>query len=151
MSSMNFPTMPQVSAAILKNDTKMVWRARASAPTKANTRRKPISAAAANTNIDPSFHDRSAFRKLQSHRAIKMFSAVVLAVLDDAIADQNKNGSGEENIKRWARSRDGREVMTCAGIDPNERVVENLAAFVSRGTRTSKSLNREECRRRAEN
>jgi hypothetical protein len=48
----------------------------------------------------------------------------VLAALDDAIADDKKYGNGPEQIARWARSRDGREVLSCAGIDPNERVVK---------------------------
>ena len=38
-----------------------------------------------------------------------------------------------------------RAVQTlCAGIDPSERVVRNMAAFVSRGMRISRSLSREE-------
>ncbi|MEM9032755.1 MAG: DUF6280 family protein, partial [Pseudomonadota bacterium] len=48
----------------------------------------------------------------------------------------------------WARSRDGREVLTCAGIDPNERVVTGLMDFVAKGVRTSVALSREESERR---
>ncbi|MEL7177901.1 MAG: DUF6280 family protein, partial [Pseudomonadota bacterium] len=51
---------------------------------------------------------------------------------------------------RWARSRDGREVLSCAGIDPNERVVEGLMEFVSKGIRTSVALSREESERRSQ-
>ena len=47
-----------------------------------------------------------------------------------------------------ARSRDGREVLSCAGIDPNERVVSGLMEFVSKGVRTSVALSREESERR---
>ena len=68
--------------------------------------------------------------------------------LDDAIADDKKYGNGPEQIARWARSRDGREVLTCAGIDPNERVVKGLMEFVSKGVRTSVALSREESERR---
>jgi len=57
----------------------------------------------------------------QGIRARKLFAGVVLAALDDAIADDKKYGNGPEQIARWARSRDGREVLSCAGIDPNER------------------------------
>ena len=46
------------------------------------------------------------------------------------------------------RSRDGREVLSCAGIDPNERVVEGLMEFVAKGIRTSVALSREESERR---
>ena len=68
------------------------------------------------------FVDASAFNTEQGNRARKLFAAVVLAALDDAIADDRKYGNGPEQIARWARSRDGREVLSCAGIDPNAPV-----------------------------
>ena len=77
------------------------------------------------------FVDGTAFNNEQGNRARKLFAAVVLAALDDAIADDKKYGNGPEQIARWARSRDGREVLSCAGIDPNERVVEGLMEFVT--------------------
>ena len=67
------------------------------------------------------FVDGTAYNNEQGNRARKLFAAVVLAALDDAIADDKKYGNGPEQIARWARSRDGREVLSCAGIDPNER------------------------------
>jgi hypothetical protein len=94
--------------------------------------------------------DKWAFTNDQGIRARKLFAAVVLAALDDAIADDKKFGNGEETIARWARSRDGREVLSCAGIEPNERVVEGLKRFVRNGIRTSVALSREEMERRAE-
>ncbi|TDL84310.1 elongation factor P [Palleronia sediminis] len=94
------------------------------------------------------FVDGTAFNHEQGNRARKLFAAVVLAALDDAIADDKKYGNGPEQIARWANSRDGREVLTCAGIDPNDRVVKGLMAFVSRGVRTSVALSREESERR---
>ncbi len=84
--------------------------------------------------------DKQSFAAEQGARARKMFAAVVLAALDDAIADQRKNGSGVEAIARWARSRDGRDVLMCAGIDPNERTVKGMMEFVGRGIRTSVAL-----------
>jgi len=95
------------------------------------------------------FVDGAAVSQEQGTRARKLFAAVVLAALDDAIADDRKYGNGPDQIARWARSRDGREVLTCAGIDPNERVVEGLMEFVSKGVRTSVALSREESERRA--
>ena len=92
--------------------------------------------------------DATAFNYEQGSRARKLFAAVVLAALDDAIADDKKYGNGPEQIARWARSRDGREVLTCAGVDPNERVVLGLMEFVGRGVRTSVALSREESERR---
>ncbi|REC56335.1 elongation factor P [Rhodosalinus sediminis] len=94
------------------------------------------------------FVDGTAFSAEQGMRARKLFAAVVLAALDDAIADDRKYGNGPDQIARWARSRDGREVLSCAGIDPTERVVEGLMAFVARGVRTSVALSREESERR---
>ncbi|SMH53619.1 DUF6280 family protein [Maritimibacter sp. HL-12] len=92
--------------------------------------------------------DGTAFNHEQGNRARKLFAAVVLAALDDAISDDKKYGNGPEQIARWARSRDGREVLSCAGIDPNERVVKGLMDFVSNGVRTSVALSREESERR---
>ena len=94
------------------------------------------------------FVDGTAFNHEQGQRARKLFAAVVLAALDDAIADDKKYGNGPDQIARWARSRDGREVLSCAGIDPNERVVKGLMEFVSKGVRTSVALSREESERR---
>ncbi len=92
--------------------------------------------------------DATAYNHEQGQRARKLFAAVVLAALDDAIADDKKYGNGPEQIARWARSRDGREVLSCAGIDPNERVVSGLMSFVAAGVRTSVALSREESERR---
>ena len=59
------------------------------------------------------FVDGTAFNNEQGNRARKLFAAVVLAALDDAIADDKKYGNGPEQIARWARSRDGR--VACVG------------------------------------
>lgn len=99
-------------------------------------------------NMMRDFVDGTAFNNEQGNRARKLFAAVVLAALDDAIADDKKYGNGPEQIARWARSRDGREVLSCAGIDPNERVVAGLMEFVGKGVRTSVALSREESERR---
>lgn len=92
--------------------------------------------------------DKAAINLEQGQRARKLFSAVVLAALDDAIADNKKYGNGSEQISRWAHSRDGREVLSCAGIDPSDRVIEGLVKFVDNGVRTSVALSREENERR---
>ena len=52
------------------------------------------------------FVDGTAFNNEQGNRARKLFAAVVLAALDDAIADDKKYGNGPDQIARWARSRD---------------------------------------------
>ena len=91
----------------------------------------------------------TAIKNDQGSRAQRLFAAVVLAALDDAIADDKKYGNGAEQIVRWARSRDGREVLMCAGIDPNERCINGMVEFVNRGIRTSVALSREESERQA--
>ena len=53
------------------------------------------------------FVDRKAFTNEQGDRARKLFSAVVLAALDDAIEDDKRYGNGPEQIARWARSSNG--------------------------------------------
>lgn len=93
--------------------------------------------------------DNSALKNDQGARAQRLFAAVVLAALDDAIADDRKYGNGPEQIARWARSRDGREVLMCAGIDPNERCISGMIEFVKKGIRTSVALSREESERQA--
>lgn len=86
--------------------------------------------------------DALAWGQAQGDRARKLFSAVVLAVLDDAVRDEKKlgEGMGVDSVTRWARSKDGRLVLSCAGIDPTERAVKGLAAFVQRGERVSSAL-----------
>ncbi|HSF94843.1 MAG TPA: DUF6280 family protein [Thermohalobaculum sp.] len=83
-----------------------------------------------------------AFVNDQGARARKLFSAVVLAALDDAIREEKINGTGAESLARWARSRDGREVLNCAGIDPNDRAIDGMVAFVLKGIRVSAALRR---------
>ena len=81
--------------------------------------------------------DMNAFTDEQGRRARKLFSAVVLAALDDAIAEQKKSGTGVDAIGAWARSADGRIILNNAGIDPNERTVKGMMAFVERGIKST--------------
>lgn len=82
----------------------------------------------------------------QLHQAQKMrsmWAEVVLAALDDAISEDRALRTGSASIARWARSRDGQEVLNNAGIDPNERVVAGLQAFVQNGVSTARALSRD--------
>lgn len=81
--------------------------------------------------------DIISFKAEQAKRAQKMFAAVVLAALDDAILDEKKHGNGVQGIALWARSKDGRLIMNSAGLEPNERTITNMQAFVRRGIRTT--------------
>lgn len=86
--------------------------------------------------------DIQSFTHEQGVRARKLFAAVVLAALDDAIRDEKKYGPGHgaEGIARWARSRDGSDVLTNAGIEVNERSINGMVEFVKRGVRVSSAL-----------
>ena len=81
--------------------------------------------------------DNQFFSSEQGARCRKLFSAVVLAVLDDAVKEQRERGTGVDSIASWARSRDGKLVLSSAGIDPNERTVAGMVAFVERGQRAA--------------
>jgi hypothetical protein len=76
----------------------------------------------------------------QAEHARQLFAAVVLAALDDAIADNKKFGTGIMQIERWVHSRDGTEVLALAGIDSNKRVAAEMASFVAKGVPTSVAL-----------
>ncbi|MCA9365591.1 elongation factor P [Candidatus Kaiserbacteria bacterium] len=79
-------------------------------------------------------------RMEQKDSCRKLWASVVFAALDDAIKDSRKYGNGAEQIARWAYSRDGQTVLTCAGIDPSQRVVESLVDFVREGIPTYNAL-----------
>jgi hypothetical protein len=83
----------------------------------------------------------------QASRLQKLYAAVVLAAIDDAIKDEKASGRGAENIARWANSRDGREVLLKAGIEPGSRAVSGLCRFVRGGKPTSQALSRENAAR----
>jgi translation initiation factor 1 (eIF-1/SUI1) len=85
--------------------------------------------------------ERVARRNEEALRIRKMWVAVILAALDDAISDnEHRPGVGVVRIIRWARSRDGRTVLTLAGLEPGETTVSSLANFVKRGVRTATAL-----------
>ena len=77
----------------------------------------------------------------QAARMRAMWSAVVLTSLNDAIrhtAIESKKDKGRalKYIARWANSRNGREVLSLAGINPGKRTTEGLAAFAAKGVPT---------------
>lgn len=86
-------------------------------------------------------HIGAQLQQLQHMRSL--WSAVVLAALDDAIAENRKFRNGQAYIASWANSRDGREVLNNAGINPSPEVVSSLQAFVQRGIPTSRALARD--------
>lgn len=71
----------------------------------------------------------------QGSRCRKLFAAVVLAALDDAVKEQKETGTGVESIATWARTRDGKLVLSSAGLEISERTITLLMDFVRRGIR----------------
>ena len=78
----------------------------------------------------------------QAARMRAMWSAVALTSLNDAIRhasrESKKNkGRALKTLTLWANSRDGREVISLAGIDPDKRVTECMVAFAVKGVPTT--------------
>ena len=78
----------------------------------------------------------------QAARMRAMWSAVALTSLNDAIrhtATESKKNKGRalKTLTLWANSRDGREVISLAGIDPDKRVTECMVAFAVKGVPTT--------------
>ena len=78
----------------------------------------------------------------QAARMRAMWSAVVLTSINEAIRhasrESKKNkGRALKTLTLWANSRDGREVISLAGIDPDKRVTECMVAFAVKGVPTT--------------
>ena len=87
-------------------------------------------------------YEKVAQQSRQESGVQRLFSAVILASLDDAIVDERKIGTGVDSLRRWFRSRDGHQVLLCAGIEPTERALAGMIEFVQAGHPTSKALTR---------
>ena len=78
----------------------------------------------------------------QAARMRAMWSAVALTSLNNAIRhaarepDKHK-GRALKTLTLWANSRDGREVLSLAGIDPDKRVTDRMIAFAAKGVPTT--------------
>ena len=80
----------------------------------------------------------------QAARMRAMWSAVALTSLDDAIlhaAREPKKHKGQalKTLTLWANSRNGREVLSLAGIDPDKRVTDCMVAFAVKGVPSTMS------------
>lgn len=78
----------------------------------------------------------------QAYRMRNLWAAVAITALSDAIEESGKGRNGCDIIRSWSRSRDGREVLSLAGIEPSERTTRLLVDFVRRGVRPTISLTR---------
>ena len=78
----------------------------------------------------------------QAARMRDMWSAVLLTSINDAIhhasmeSEKNK-GRALKTLELWANSRDGREVLSLAGIDPDKRTIDGMLAFAAKGVKTT--------------
>ena len=76
----------------------------------------------------------------QAEAMRRMWSSVVLAVLSDYWRDAAKNGADLSNIRRHAlsyfRSRDGREVLSLAGITADPERMADLSIDLTARERT---------------
>jgi len=84
----------------------------------------------------------------QAARMRTMWSAVVLTSLNDAIrhtATESKKHKGRalKTLALWANSRDGREVLSLAGIDPDKCTTDGMIAFAAKGVPTTTRRKRE--------
>ena len=84
----------------------------------------------------------------QATRTRAMWSAVVLTAINDAIrhtAREPKKNKGRalNTLTLWANSRDGRKVISLAGINPDKRVTDAMVAFAVKGVPTTMQRKRE--------
>ena len=78
----------------------------------------------------------------QAARMRVLWSAVALTSLNDAIrhtATESKKHKGRalKTLTLWANSRDGREVLSLAGIDPDKCTTDGMVAFAAKGVPTT--------------
>ena len=74
----------------------------------------------------------------QAGRMRAMCSAVALTSLNDATRHASREskkhkGRALKTLTLWANSRDGREVLSMAGINPDKRVTDRMVAFAAKG------------------
>ncbi len=73
-------------------------------------------------------------RDEQAARMRAMWSAVALTAINDAIrhtARESKKNKGRalKTLELWANSRDGRDVLRMAGINPDKRVTDCMVGI----------------------
>ena len=84
----------------------------------------------------------------QVARMRAMWSAVALTSLNDAIHHASKESEKNKcralkTLELWANSRDGREVLSLAGINPDKRTTDRMVAFAAKGVPPTMSRKRE--------
>ena len=64
------------------------------------------------------------------------------AIRHTATESKKHKGRALKTLILWANSRDGREVLSLAGIDPDKRTTECMVAFAVKGVPTTMSRKR---------
>ena len=59
------------------------------------------------------------------------------AIRHTATESKKHKGRALKTLTLWANSRDGREVTSLAGIDPDKRTTDGMIAFAAKGVPTT--------------
>ena len=78
----------------------------------------------------------------QAARMRAMWSAVVITAINDVIRHaarepKKHKGLALNTLVLWANSRNGREVISMAGINPDKRVTDCMVSFAAKGVKTT--------------
>ena len=65
------------------------------------------------------------------------------AIRHTATESKKHKGRALKTLTLWANSRDGREVLSLAGINPDKRVTDCMVAFAAKGVLRTMSRKRE--------
>ena len=65
------------------------------------------------------------------------------AIRHTATESKKHKARALKTLALWANSRDGREVISLAGINPDKRVTDCMLAFAAKGVPTTMSRKRE--------
>ena len=65
------------------------------------------------------------------------------AIRHTATESKKHKGRALKTLALWANSRDGREVTSLAGINPDKRITDCMLAFAAKGVPTTMSRKRE--------
>ncbi|KNG95418.1 DUF6280 family protein [Pseudaestuariivita atlantica] len=68
--------------------------------------------------------------RTQADRVKRVFAGFVVTAVEEAAEDEKRDGSGGTAIVEWAQSREGREILIKAGINPGEKCVDTLHRLV---------------------
>jgi len=65
------------------------------------------------------------------------------AIRHTARESKKNKGQALNSLALWANSRNGREVLSLAGIDPDKRTTDGMIAFAAKGIPTTQPRKKE--------